>query len=116
MLMPITHPIDYTANHALRPVERAKDVPLTAPAQTQAHQDRHDPRIHSAPASVKPFTRTPQFWLAVGVAVIGCLLATVAQPALIAAPLSAWVLPVGYFTAILGALALVVFWIVYRAR
>ncbi len=97
--------------------------PATASAhdlQSRHADDRHDrrdPRIHSAPATpAKPFTATPQFWLAGAVLVLGLVLAGVAQPAMLSSSLPGWMLPVGYFTAVFGAAAMALSWVLYRAR
>ncbi|MBY4892387.1 hypothetical protein KUL25_06390 [Rhodobacteraceae bacterium N5(2021)] len=106
-----------TPNHALRSVGTRKNASLTAPAETKPEYDRHDPRIHASPDTpAKPFTRTAQFWLALCVAAVGCVIATAAQPAWGTAPLADWLMPVGYFTAGIGVTALFVFWVIYRAR
>ena len=63
-----------------------------------------------------PFPQTWPFWASLILASIGVVLAWLAEPAAFDAMFPLWMVPVGYFIAGIGATALFVSWVIYRAR
>lgn len=64
----------------------------------------------------KSFVFAWSFWASSIVIALGLVIVALAQPADLATPLPGWILPVGYFTSVIGALAMFLAWVFYRKR